>query len=93
MYFVADYADMLKASQKERYESYKIAKETGFLTLNEIRIMENMETIEGLDVIAMSLGNVLYDIESGTYYVPNTGESLNLEEGGNKVEDTEPDSE
>ena len=77
---------MLKASQLERYNAYKVAKEAGFLTLNEIRIKENMQTLEGLDVIAMSLGTVLYDTESGQYYVPNTGENISLEEGGKGYE-------
>lgn len=85
-YFVADYSEMLKASQLERYNAYKVAKEAGFLTLNEIRIKENMQTLEGLDVIAMSLGTVLYDTESGQYYVPNTGENISLEEGGKGYE-------
>ena len=85
-YFVADYSEMLKASQLERYNAYKVAKEAGFLTLNEIRIKENMQTLEGLDVIAMSLGTVLYDTESGQYYVPNIGENISLEEGGKGYE-------
>ena len=50
MYFVADYADMLKASQKERYESYKIAKETGFLTLNEIIMEEAKKRVRVKDL-------------------------------------------
>ena len=49
-----------------------MAKETGFITVNEIRSAENMEAIEGMDVINVGLGAVLYDINTQTYYTPNT---------------------
>ena len=62
----------MRANLKDRYDSYKLAKETGFMTLNEIRRAENMEHIEGLDVINVGLGAVLYDTNSHTYYTPNT---------------------
>lgn len=78
-YWAADMEELFKVTLKERYEAYKIAKETGWLGLNEIRYKENLEEIPGLDVISMSLGSVLFDIESGKYFVPNTGTTL---EGG-----------
>jgi HK97 family phage portal protein len=40
-FFVFDVKEIIKASIKERYEAYKTAKETGFLTINEIRAEEN----------------------------------------------------
>ena len=49
-----------------------MAKETGFMTLNEIRRAENMEMIEGLDVVNVGLGAVLYDVNKHIYYTPNT---------------------
>ena len=79
-YFAADTKELLKASTKERYEAYKIAKETGFLTLNEIRYLEDLEEVDGLDVIAMSLGNVLLNTNTGVWSVPNTGQTF--DEGG-----------
>lgn len=80
-FWAADTEELCKATLKERYEAYKIAKETGWIGLNEIRTKENMSEVEGLDVIAMSLGSVLFDINSGKYFVPNTGKQL---EGGEK---------
>ena len=73
-YFELDVKEIIRASLKDRYESYKIAKETGWITKNEIRRMENMNFIEGLDVIDFGLGSVLYDVNSHTYYTPNTGD-------------------
>lgn len=71
-YFECDVKEIIRASLKERYEAYKLAKETGFMSLNEIRRSENMEWIEGLDVINVGLGAVLYDLNTHTYYTPNT---------------------
>jgi hypothetical protein len=34
--------------------------------------MENMNDIEGGDVIDLGLGAVLYDVNTHTYYTPNT---------------------
>lgn len=73
-YFVFDVKEIIRASLKERYEAYKIAKETGFLTVNEIRAEENLNYIEGMNVINVGLGAVLYDVDKGTYYTPNTGQ-------------------
>lgn len=71
-FFEFDVKEIIRASLKERYESYKLAKETGFMTLNEIRRAENMEYVYGLDVVNVGLGAVLYDINKHVYYTPNT---------------------
>ncbi len=71
-FFELDVKEIVRVNLKERYESYKLAKETGFMTLNEIRRAENMEYIEGLDVINVGLGAVLYDTKQHVYYTPNT---------------------
>lgn len=71
-FFEFDVKEIVKANLSERYEAYKLAKETGFMTLNEIRRAENMEYVEGLDVINVGLGAVLYDTNKHIYYTPNT---------------------
>ena len=71
-FFEFDIKEIIKTSLKDRYEAYKLAKETGFMTLNEIRREENMEYIEGLDVVNVGLGAVLYDVNKHVYYTPNT---------------------
>ena len=80
LFFEFDVKEIIRASLKDRYESYKLAKETGFMTLNEIRRAENMDYIEGLDVVNVGLGAVLYDTNSHTYYTPNTDSMTTLEE-------------
>jgi HK97 family phage portal protein len=77
-FFSFDVKEIIKASIKERYEAYKTAKETGFLTINEIRAEENLNYVEGLDVVNVGLGAVLYDINTHTYYTPNINQQTDL---------------
>ena len=79
-FFEFDVKEIVKTSLKDRYDAYKLAKETGFMTLNEIRRAENMEWIEGLDVINVGLGAVLYDTEKHIYYTPNTDTVASVED-------------
>ena len=78
-FFEFDVKEIIKANVLDRYNAYKIAKETGWLTLNEIRKMENKEYIEGLDVVNVGLGAVLYDTNTHKYYTPNTDAITELE--------------
>ncbi len=80
MFFELDVKEVIRASLTERYNAYKTAKETGFMTLNEIRRAENMEYVDGLDVVNVGLGAVLYDTNTHTYYTPNTGSQTDLAE-------------
>lgn len=76
-FFEFDVKEIIKANLNERYAAYKTAKETGFLTINEIRRAENLNYVEGLDVVNVGLGAVLYDTNTHKYYTPNTGEAMN----------------
>jgi HK97 family phage portal protein len=77
-FFEFDVKEIVKANIKERFEVYKLAKECGIYTINEMRRLENMNELEGLDVVDLGLGAVLYDVESQTYYTPNTGAQQDL---------------
>lgn len=77
-FFEFDVKEITRANLKERYEAYQMAKSTGFLTINEIRKAENMEYIEGMDVVNVGLGAVLYDINTHQYYSPNSGTTATL---------------
>ena len=90
-FFELDVKEIIRANVKERYEAYKLAKECGFMTKNEMRQSENMNHIEGLDVIDLGLGSVLYNTETHEYYTPNTNqvktEGEIIEEGVEENED------
>lgn len=81
-YFAFDTKKITRGSLKERYEAYKIASDTGWMTKNEIRCEEDYDSIDGLDVVSMNLANVLYDVKTKKYYTPNTGSVMNIEKGG-----------
>ena len=81
-YFAFDTKKITRGSLKERYEAYKIASDTGWMTKNEIRCEEDYDSIDGLDVVSMNLANVLYDVKTKKYYTTNTGSVMNIEKGG-----------
>lgn len=78
-FFELDVKEIIRANIKERYEAYKLAKECGFMTINEMRRSENMNHIEGLDIVDLGLGAVLYNTQTHEYYTPNT-DSIKTEE-------------
>ena len=101
-FFELDVKEILRVNIKERYEAYKLAKETGFMTINEIRHAENMERIEGMDVINVGLASVLYDTNTHKYYTPNTDALTDPDDGshptdpsgkGNSKEDVKKEDE
>lgn len=92
-FFEFDVKEIIKSSLKERYESYKMAKETGFMTLNEIRRAENMDYVVGLDVVNVGLGAVLYDVNTHKYYTPNTGASADLNQTDQNIQHVIEDKE
>lgn len=93
LFFEFDVKEIIRANIKDRYEAYKLAKDTGFMTLNEIRRAENMEWIEGLDVVNVGLSAVLYDVNTHTYYTPNTNAVGDPTEGATPPEGMETESE
>lgn len=72
-FFAFDKTEVLKAGIVERFKSYETASKIGVLTKNEIREKENLAPIDGMDVVSMGLGDVIYDTKSKEYFTPNTG--------------------
>ena len=46
----------------------------------EVRKEENMNYVDGMDVLNLGLSAVLYDISTQTYYTPNTDSTTTLTE-------------
>lgn len=84
-FFTFDVKEIIKANITERYSAYKLAKEIGLMTINELRQEENMNYIEGMDVINVGLGAVLYDTNTHQYYVPNKNETSGDQDAIQKV--------
>jgi HK97 family phage portal protein len=81
-YFEFDTREITRGNIKERYEAYKVAAETGWISKNEIRYLEDYDSIDGLDVITLNLANVVFDINTGKYYTPNTNAIVDMNGGG-----------
>ncbi len=86
LFFAFDTKEMLKGDMKSRFEAYRTAIASGFMSPNEARYLENMDEIDGLDVINFGLGASLYDIKTKTFYTPNidTKTSLNDTQKGDE---------
>lgn len=80
MFFEFDVKEIVRANIKERYEAYGKALKDGWKTINEVRREENENSIDGMDVLNLGLGAVLYDVNTHTYYTPNTDTKSTLEE-------------
>ena len=90
MYFEFDVKEILKASISERYEAYSRALKDGWITINEVRRDENMNDIQGMDVLNLGLSAVLYDVNTGTFFTANTGVATTVEQAQvNNTETTE----
>lgn len=70
-YFAFDTKEMLKGDIKERFEAYKIAIESNFMSVDEVRYMEDLPAL-GIDWIKLGLDSVLYNPVTGEIYTPNT---------------------
>ena len=91
LYFDFDVKEILKANPKERAETYKLYKKIGLKTINEMRKEEDMNYIEGLDVINVGLGAVLYDTQNHVFYTPNTDTITDPNDGVDTGEESETD--
>lgn len=83
-YFAFDTKEIIKANIKERFEVYQLAKQCGIMTINEMRQAENMNTIDGMDILNLGLDSVLYNAQTGEIYTPNTDSTKT--QSGNPLE-------
>ncbi|MFA6717914.1 MAG: phage portal protein [Prevotella sp.] len=76
-YWAFDTKELLKGSLSERMAAYGTAVDKGIMMRNEVRYAEDLPSIDGMDVISMSLADVIYDTKTGTYFTPNTKQITN----------------
>ena len=73
--FVIDTTQILRTNILERFNAYKTGIDSGVLTIDEVRRLENLQVLD-LPYVKMSLGDVLYNTNTGNIFVPNTGQSI-----------------
>lgn len=84
-FFAFDTSEMLKSTQKEQFEAINTGLKSGVLSLNEARYRLNLSSIDNADYLMLSLGNVLYNKDTGDFIVPNMG--LTGSDNNNENED------
>lgn len=89
--FACDTRELQAGDMQKRYAAYSKATKAGWLSKNEIRYREKMKPVDGLDVFAMSLGDVLYDPKTKRYYVTNTGKQVDMQSINPAMEDDPSD--
>lgn len=57
---------LLRGDSKARAEFYRVMVNIGAMTLNEVRVLENNEPVDGLDVFLISKNVTAFDPSSGT---------------------------
>lgn len=70
--FEIDTSDILRINANERFAAYQTGLQSGILTIDEVRRMENLPVLD-MQYLKLGLGDVLYNISDGKIFVPNTG--------------------
>lgn len=78
-FFSADMNELTKGDIDKRYSAYQTAANTGWLQIDEIRKMENMEPL-GIDMVKLGLQDVLYNPKTKDVYIPNMNQSSNIQD-------------
>ncbi|MGU8937526.1 phage portal protein [Clostridium perfringens] len=78
-FFSFDLTELLKDDIETRYKAYQIGIQKGFLQINEVRQIEKLPPIEGLEgYVKLNLADVLYNPETKELFTPNTNKTLSL---------------
>lgn len=88
-YFAPDYTELIRCTIKERFEAYQIAITSGFKTRNEVRYLEGDDALDGLDMINIGLGDVLFDPKTKQIYTPNTNKMVKMNDTNQEIEQIE----
>lgn len=87
-YFAFDIKQLMKGDMEKRFKAYEIAIKNGFMQIDEVRYEEDLPALK-LGFIKLGLQDVLYNVETGEIYTPNTDKTAVVEaatEGGEDVE-------
>lgn len=89
-YFAFDTKDLLKGDIEKRFKAYEIASKNGFMQIDEIRYLEDLEPL-GLNFIKLGLQDVLYNPATKKIYTPNTNKTADMANPDTTLEGGETD--
>lgn len=81
--FDIDTSELLRLNANERYDAYQKGLSSGFITVDEVRRMENLPVLD-LPYVKMSLADVLYNTNTGEIFVPNTNSVMTSDGNSNE---------
>lgn len=73
--FDIDTSELLRLNANERFDAYQKGLSSGLLTIDEVRRMENLPVLD-MPYLRMSLGDILWNINDGSIFVPNTNTTM-----------------
>lgn len=73
LYWAFDTKELLKGDMKTRFDAYKVALDSNFMQIDEVRYQEDLAPL-GLSWVKLGLQDVLYDPKTRRVYTPNTGQ-------------------
>ena len=79
LFWLFDTSEVLKTTEKEKYESIKVGLDSGVISLNEARYKLNYKAIND-NIMKWSLGSVLYYPETGEMKIPNMGIGIGVDD-------------
>lgn len=92
-YFSFDTNQILKADMLARYQAYKVALNSHWMNIDEVRKEEDLKPL-GIDFVGLGLQDILYYPETKRIYIPNMGKGDTIgqdagkgvitDEGGNQ---------
>lgn len=83
-FFAFDTSEVLRSTDREKYEAVKVALDGGIMSVNEARYKLNLPSIKD-NVMKWTLGAVLYYPETGEMKIPNMGIGIEGFQNGKPV--------
>ena len=84
MFFAFDDTDLIKGDTEKRFNAYKLALDSGFMQLDEVRKKEKLPAFD-LNFIKLGLQDVIYYPKTNQIYTPNTNKLSAVGEGSEKL--------
>lgn len=86
--FDIDTNDILRINSNERFDAYQKGLSSGILTIDEVRRMEALPVLD-MQYLKLGLGDVLYNVQDGKIFVPNTGQIVDPNNNDTDLENNE----
>ena len=83
-FFKFDINNLIKGDIDKRYSAYKIALDSGFMQIDEVRKIENLPSFK-LDFIKLGLKDVLYYPKDNKVYTPNTNFLYDIDDSNSSL--------